>query len=413
MAELVIDLAEAQTRAEEAAERTDAARKGAEAAAVLVEQSSARASSGDYEVVCEAMASLINALHAAAEGAGSAAQTAADVSTRLPGHQARAASACKEGALGASEAAQSCTRMAAELGDALCTVRRDFDGVELDNESLALALRLLTSTAQGSRNTTEDASRAAASAARAVARALAAVRPQRAPDRAPNTPRRGSPRQQPPEQPANSPRGSAARPPRATSGRESPSEPGAGPASPQDNSSSTTAGAPNRARSGSSGPRGRAEAHVQRHVRSFEEMAQSNKELLRLQHEVHEALARSPLLLPPVPLAQRERIFGLAAAVLAEAAADLIASGTPERSAEALLPWLCPGECEAAICDVRAGALRLAALLDMKAVESLLSDAFTSALLIKDAEADEALKASVAQLVEALRTWSATRHWSL
>jgi len=149
---------------------------------------------------------------------------------------------------------------------------------------------------------------------------------------------------------------------------------------------------------------------VQRRLRSFEDLLQLNQTVCGLQQELHQVLLQNPLLLPEVSAAEKLRVFENVAEGLQEATIDIERAGkscllTTESIGE-LLPWLPTGRtCEVALCDSRLGALYFAAILDMHALESMLTEQFLPLLLTKLPTAEGALRDSVALTVGALKTW--------
>jgi hypothetical protein len=150
---------------------------------------------------------------------------------------------------------------------------------------------------------------------------------------------------------------------------------------------------------------------VQRRFKLFEEMSRLNGEVCASQRDLLLALARCPALLPTGSSSQRCRIFSVVGEFLQEAATEL--RGTPDAEAvQHILSWLPRGTLAetTALSDVRTGILRVAALLDVDTLESVLSEQFLPVLLAACPESSEtSLRNMVARTVETLRTWATSR----
>jgi hypothetical protein len=149
---------------------------------------------------------------------------------------------------------------------------------------------------------------------------------------------------------------------------------------------------------------------VQRRLKSFAELEELNVEVCALQREMHELLTRCPLFLPVVGIHQKGRLFSVLGEYL-QALVAAAASAPSASTANELLGWLARETCEeTAICDVRTGALRMAASLDMEALLSVLTDQFLPALCgARPVTEKGALEAAVKTTAESLRVWLVTR----
>jgi len=303
-----------------------------------------------------------------------------------------------------------------------------------DPECTGLALRLLASTAQRGREAVAEGLAVAEAAATTASEVIAVALHIRGGCGGARTRRSGSHRPQgsrsqgesktadcgtPPHSPwkdGGTGRDAVPRPPRAAASPKhscpdggSDSRPTSGEAQRRGRSGSTC----QTPRGGSVGARARTDALVQRRLKLFEELTRLNSEVGSLQGEMLSTLARCPPLLPAGSGAQRRRVFNVIGEFLVEAATDLKhASGSCHVTAvlHELLPWL-PREGVAndcALLDVRAGILRVGALLDIEALSSLLSEQFLPWLLkARPAAEEESLRKVIAQTQETLRAWVA------
>lgn len=177
--------------------------------------------------------------------------------------------------------------------------------------------------------------------------------------------------------------------------------------------SGSTCGTPQGTPRGRSiGARARTDTLVQRRLKLFEELSRLNGEVSSLQLELLTALRNCPPLLPAGSAAQRRHVFNVITEFLVEAIADLRNSSLSSSKASMpseLLSWL-PGIAsnQSSLCDVRVGMLRLGALLDMEALEELLSVQFVPLLQQVCSLVDEVqLCEAVSQSIKSLRAWVA------
>jgi len=151
---------------------------------------------------------------------------------------------------------------------------------------------------------------------------------------------------------------------------------------------------------------------------SHEELGRLDGEVRALRQRLHRVLSQSPLLLPSVAPTQRRRVLSVVAELLEEAASKLAAGTTPALSTSELgilarrgqlFPWLQLGRggdtAAPAMCDVRSGALRLAALVDADALASMLTEEFLPTLLAMRPDAAETLKDMVTTAVAGVGEW--------
>lgn len=157
------------------------------------------------------------------------------------------------------------------------------------------------------------------------------------------------------------------------------------------------------ARSSSAGARGRTEALVRRRVEAHDELVALNKDVLKLQRQVQHALLASPLLLPRTRALQRHRVFAVMAEVLVEISQELSQEGHAVLLKR--LPEILCGCTDVSLCDARAGAIRLAALMDLDMLTFALKGQFLSTLVaalpLHKAEIETALE----QAVQSLHAW--------
>lgn len=157
---------------------------------------------------------------------------------------------------------------------------------------------------------------------------------------------------------------------------------------------------------------------MQRRLLSHEELGRLDGEVRGLRQRLHRVLSQSPLLLPSVAPAQRRCVLAVCAELLEEAASELGAGATPVLSASELgnlaqraqlFPWLQLGRggdtAAPAICDVRTGVLRLAALVDADALTSMLTEEFLPTLLAMRPDAAETLKKTVTTAAAGVGEW--------
>merc|ERR1712032_1458070 len=128
----------------------------------------------------------------------------------------------------------------------------------------------------------------------------------------------------------------------------------------------------------------------------FEELVRLNTEVCALQKEMHSTMLRSSLLLPAAGPEMKSRIFGVATEYLLETATDLpLASPPPSGHWKVgqLFPWLPVEDAfQVALCDVRTAAVRLAALIDVKALASMLTEQLLPLILVaRPVEEEESL----------------------
>lgn len=149
---------------------------------------------------------------------------------------------------------------------------------------------------------------------------------------------------------------------------------------------------------------------MQRRLKSFRELTQLNTEVCALQREMHELLARCPLFVSSVPSQQKARLFGVLVEYLHEAVTALSNLG-PGSTTSAHLSWLIVCTVgEVAISDIRSGALCLAAILDIEAVASLLTEQALPALLTACPVAEtKAIEDIIAKAIESLHSFVAGR----
>jgi len=421
-------------------------------------------SAPEYAAVQEAAPDLVTATQAVAEGAEAAASALSEMSTRLlpasgnvvDGDHAEAilaaAERCVRESAAVSNAAGACERIAEEAAEALHALSGSVgDKAELSAEVAPLVLDLFSSAAQRCREATSEVVQAALTAARTAGSALSAInasgarRRNRAHTRPPCSARQSTSREEGEE--GTGAAGKAADPkaqPRAeqaegstagawhTGAAPGSGSPDTGDARTGRSRSSTKArpqsGGARSARSCSAGARGRSEALVQRRLQLYEEMARLSREVHGLQGELRGALALCPLLLPAATAGQRARVFAAVGEILHEALGDLRAaalagSASPLEglspaaallAAQELLPWLsAAGGQEAVMCDARIGALRLAALLDVQALASVLTEQFLPSLLaVRPSAEEEAFRGAVEQSLKSLRAWAAGQKYS-
>lgn len=412
----------------------------------------------EYTTALEAAPALLAAARAVAEGTRASAVALVQMSERLvpaggivtDGDRAeellKIASQCAEQGTTIENVAMSCEHLVEEIAETIHTINSDLEEAQSNQDCTALALRLLASAAQRGRDAAVEATEVTADTARVAVHALAVVRGAthsqtdgRAPPQRSQRPRPPSARRRGTSQSADG--GTPPRSPWTQCGKaEGDAFPRSANAAPQSehsarpgssNASPPPCGDPQRRgrsgsaqrtpRSGSVGARARTDALVQRRVKLFDEMVKSNAEVLSLQRELLMELARCPPLLPAASAAQRRRVFGVVGEILREAIADLrhaaagASLGAPlgapfgaTATLRDLLPWL-PRDGSSgnvAIFDVRAGVLRLAALLDIETLASVLRDEFLPLLLAARPSAEEeSLRKMVAHSVECLRAW--------
>jgi len=421
VAEALQRISELCALASEAAERTAAAHTAASAAVVVIEDPTAALE------LFEASPELEAATRDAAEDA----EATAVAVNELASHLAPACSSITDGGLAeevlqaafqctskastASTVASTCGCLADEVAETFQTIGHDLRDAELGSDAYSFAMQLLAAAARRGREAAKDAATAAAAAAQTATAALAIVR------RATRGTGVGaasgaSPRPwRSPLMPPRSGGGNGLDGDCATGGSggaaNSRAEQDEPIAAGQEGSSRQRPRRPGsaRARSSSAGPRGWTDALVQRRLQAFEDLKRLDAEVQGLQREMHEVLLRSPLLLRGLAGPDlRSRIFGVVGEVLQEigtqAATATLHSGTPFEP----LCFLDAGVESSSLCDVRLGAVRLAALIDVEALQKVLTDQFLPVLLAaRPASERESLRASVTKAVSQLHSWVA------
>ncbi|CAE8731035.1 unnamed protein product [Polarella glacialis] len=169
-------------------------------------------------------------------------------------------------------------------------------------------------------------------------------------------------------------------------------------------SASGSPGGGARVRSSSAGARGRTEALVRRRLESFEELIAMNKEALRLQRQFHNVLLASPLLLPRACRRSRARVFAVVAEILLEVAREVSSCGGGQAACDCL-PEMLSGSGEVAVCDSRAGVIRLAAILDLQMMTTVLKGQFLSILVEAQPRQKTALEKAMAKTADSLHMW--------
>lgn len=441
-AEAVCRIEELCGDAQNAAERARGAVEAAEAAAAVVTGACRMHSEGGF--LAEAMPASLE-LQAALRAATEDALAAAGALEVLSGLLLPACGNIADGALAeevleaagqcstqigyTSSVASLCGRLVDEVAETFRTVAADLaggaPGAGGDSEARTLAAALLAAAAVRASEAAGDAALAAAAAAAVALTATSCVR--RAARSRPGASRAaGGPRPAgtaPAESgEANSTeQRSGGRAPRAPAGgRSPPTWPGAGgdddgrpPSGGGGANSGQRARQPGsaRARSSSTGPRGWAEALVQRRVQALEEIVRLDSEVRGLQRELHDVLLRSPLLLRGlVGGALRVRLFG----VLGEVLHQERQRATMELDGFVLLPFVAtsasPGHLEAALGDARLATLRLAAVVDLQALGLVLREQLLPAALAARPPAEaESLRCRLDEVVALLSAWVCAR----
>jgi len=470
MIEAMRRIEELCSQAGEAAERARSAASAAEAAAAVVEDSfkatsrsgnGSKVDKGTCLEVLEASPELAAAMRSAAEDVEAAASAVSELSRCLvpacgtvsDGDLAdeilQAAFQCTSQGTSASHVGSACGCFADEISQTFRAIGSELQAMDHDSEEFAMALQLLASAAARGREVAKDAADAAAAAACVAKSATAFVR--RAtrcyPERGKAT---GSDGQKPSwskrcpskgAQPEESRRETEERPSSSGSasqalGRRSPAGAPPRPSPRPSRSTGTTAGEGSddggeerppsggrasggrqrqpgsaRARSSSAGPRGWTEALVQRRMQAFEDIKRLDAEVRGLQRQVHDVLLKSPLLLRGLAGAElRTRLFGVVGEILLEEGER--AAAAPSAARFEPLPFLAAdgGHVETALCDVRLGALRLAALIDTEALGAVLTEQFLPLLLEARPTSEAAtLRARVSDAVTRLSTWVSSR----
>eukprot|EP00931_Biecheleriopsis_adriatica_P026649 TRINITY_DN16192_c0_g1_i1.p1 TRINITY_DN16192_c0_g1~~TRINITY_DN16192_c0_g1_i1.p1 ORF type:complete len:1107 (+),score=261.98 TRINITY_DN16192_c0_g1_i1:41-3361(+) len=432
--ELLNEVARLALRAQESARSASEAAKAAETSAAVPE-----AAADGLEELGEGMRNLLRSLAEVVNSTSSTASLASDTSRRVVAvgilgaegdkmEEIMATSQrCAEAGMAAADASATCEALARSLADAL----RNFEsaGPALDDAlgALAAAARLGSEAAREAAQVAEVAS-SAVDAALVAARSAVCLggspkasgrqrRQHREADGYPEPPatsqNQGAPKGEGAPEDSGGCKGSPGRPPSA-SGTPPPRRPdffaaGGGESSrgrpssrrPETPQGGDPGGA--RARSSSAGARGRTEALVRRRIEAHEELVKLNQEALKLQQQVQAALLASPLLLPRTRARQRHRVFAVMSEVLLDVVRE-IGQSDSVASCE-LLPETLLGCTDSALCDSRAGAIRLAALMDLDMLTSILQGPFLSLLVAAVPSRKTAIEKALQKTVESLNAW--------
>lgn len=429
-AEALKKLEDLCTEVAAAAERAQASSEAAAAAAAVIESTATRSSIAEEDVatVLEAAPCFVSSLQRAAMDLEAAASHLAEISARVvpagglvdDGDRAeellQASLSCSSEASAASRMASAHQQLVEDITETFQTIAADCGQDDLEEDAKQLAMQLLASAVQRGRQAASEAAEAAAQivgvgrnalkTARGTATAESAKaqrppRPSRSASLSRSEDKQDGPLSSPPRSRASPPRHSssdgsgtadATRPDRLPSG------------SPQSRQRSF------HARSASPSARGPTEALIQRRLKSFKELQELNKEVCNLQRDMHEFLVQNPLFLPPTRAQQKARIF----AVLGEYMQEILKMTTgcsPRSSVQDALGWMVNNvQVETALCDIKVGALRMAAALDMKALESVLVEQFLPALVTASPDVEKgALEDTVKSTVASLRCWITSR----
>jgi len=123
-------------------------------------------------------------------------------------------------------------------------------------------------------------------------------------------------------------------------------------------------------------------------------------------------LCRGPLFLPKITGRVKLRVFAIVAEFLHEAVVDFQRAAVTQGTSSILLPsWFQIQSYHGfAMCEPCLGALRLAALLDVEALASVLMEQFLPPLIDVYPTHEDVLRSGVNNLVESLQMWVASPH---
>lgn len=140
-------------------------------------------------------------------------------------------------------------------------------------------------------------------------------------------------------------------------------------------------------------------------MKAVEDINVKDSEVRELRRELHQILLSSPLLLRGLANKElRTRVFNVFGELLHEALSE--AANIPSSTCFNFFPFLSNSVDGAALCDPRLGALRLAALLDVTALNAVLVEQFLPALLdARPASEAEAIRKRVVQVGDQLNGW--------
>jgi curved DNA-binding protein CbpA len=151
----------------------------------------------------------------------------------------------------------------------------------------------------------------------------------------------------------------------------------------------------------SMGARARADSYRQQWSEAFQELETLNNEALQLQGQLHRLLLASPLLLPQVSHQQKHKLFAVMSELLLEVSRKFILGQIKVGE----LPELLAGRPTLALCETLAGAVRLAALVDLQMLSDVLQNQLLPRLIRAQPEQRAALEHALTQTSERLQAW--------
>lgn len=140
-------------------------------------------------------------------------------------------------------------------------------------------------------------------------------------------------------------------------------------------------------------------------INMLKEILDLNKETLRLQGQLHSLLLASPLLIPKVSRSQRQRVFKVASEVLLEVGNQVINEGLDFNQ----IPEMLCGSLDVALLDCRTGVIRLAAIIDLETVLSIIKEPFLEMLNAAMPGRQSDLDTSIARVIDQLTSWVSGR----
>eukprot|EP00746_Dinoflagellata_sp_MGD_P003185 gnl/MRDRNA2_/MRDRNA2_106197_c0_seq1.p1 gnl/MRDRNA2_/MRDRNA2_106197_c0~~gnl/MRDRNA2_/MRDRNA2_106197_c0_seq1.p1 ORF type:complete len:1244 (-),score=293.91 gnl/MRDRNA2_/MRDRNA2_106197_c0_seq1:45-3347(-) len=170
-------------------------------------------------------------------------------------------------------------------------------------------------------------------------------------------------------------------------------------------------------RPGSGGGRARNDALLQRRIRTHQDLCRLNGEVVELQKKMHKMLRSNPLFVPCITPTQKRHVFAVMVEFLEDAVQQIqtlsgVATQDLSRKIEyELLTWLQLEQesepCQNALCNIRTGLVKMAAVIDMEAVRALVEEEFLAKVLAIRPDVDAFMKDLLSNVMERLQKWVA------
>jgi hypothetical protein len=167
-------------------------------------------------------------------------------------------------------------------------------------------------------------------------------------------------------------------------------------------------------RPGSGGSRARNDALLQRRVRTHQDLCRLNGEVVELQKKMLKMLKSNPLFVPCITPKQKRHVFAVMVEFLGDAVQEIhkmSGDATPDLINKIkcdLLTWLQLEQSETsknALCNIRTGLLRMAAIIDLEALKAVLEEEFLAKVLAIRPDIEACMKDMVNMVMNTLRKW--------